>query len=386
MQKIVFLFLLVLITASGSNTILFAQFQTQADAQQTQQIIQKILKKKHPKRRVYIQKKSGQYRVVSDPIPDEDERNTIVQDVQRAFGVEGEEGASSHHHFTGIVQSSLGYNNNIYDHTRIKKTTYNAFTIDNNTSIVRDLYLTNAAQLSHSYATEGSPVTWNTSVSLFDKRYRHHSDINLRQIGFESGFGYALDDRYFALPLAFKRLWYGGAAYRHIFSLSPKIIYKPDQDTSLSAQLILSGKRYIPTSKKDWNSNHAEINLGFDLLTHSQATILGKFGLLTERRTQGSRWDVSYNGLYVSGRFLMPLWKGAYADLGFRFDKRAYRHKHPNLALRRDTRFKLDTGLIQPITESISAKINYAHIENISTINAYTHKSDTITVSLSASF
>jgi hypothetical protein len=350
-------------------------------------MIQKILRKRHHDNRVYIRKESGHYLVVSDPIPNEQERQSIIHDVQQSFGMEQDSAPQTKSStLSGKVTSSIGYNNNIYDHTRIKTTTYNHFTIDNNTSIVSDFFTQNSARLYYQYSAKNPALSWNSSISFYDKRYRKHSDLNIRQMAVESGFGYVFDQSYLALPLFFKRLWYGGSGYLHTYGFSPKYTYALDKSTTLSIELNAYKKRFIKSDKKDWNSNHLDAAVGFSALSHSNATLYGKAGIIAERRTRGKRTDVSYNGLFLSGTFIMPLWKKTYADLGFRVDRRIYLHKHPNLALRKDTRIKLNMGIAQPLFENISAKIDYAHVENVSSINAYTHKSDTITLSISAFF
>jgi hypothetical protein len=288
--------------------------------------------------------------------------------------------------FSGTIINAAGYNNNIYDHTRIRTTSYGKYTIENNTTIVSDLFFSHSGWLEYRHPSKNPALLWSTTFSFFDKRYQKHSDLNLLQIGLESGLDYVFTDSVLSFPLFFKRLWYGGTGYLYTYGVSPKYTLALDKDSAFSIELNAYKKHFVQHDKQDWNSNHLDAAIGFQTLSHSGAMLYGKTGLISERRTQGKRTDVSYNGAFLSGTFLIPLWSQAYADLGFRVEHRAFLHKHPNLALRKDTRVRLDAGIVQPLSETFSAKINYTYIKNTSTINAYTHKSDTITVSLTAHF
>jgi hypothetical protein len=148
----------------------------------------------------------------------------------------------------------------------------------------------------------------------------------------------------------------------------------------------LSKKDHSLVEKKNWNTRRIDATLGLATFTHSRATIYADTGLIAERRTQGGLANISYNGLFFSTKFMLPLWGKAYGDIGMRFDHRAYLDKHPNLASRSDTRVQFDAGIFQPITQSLGVKISYRHIDNRSTINAFTHKSDAVSLSISASF
>jgi hypothetical protein len=371
----------------GSDVILFAAFQNRADAVQTARIVQKILRKRHPGHRVYIRNVSGHYRVVSDPISDERERQSILHDVQHSVDI-------AHHQaprktsgtFSGTASSSAGYNNNIYDHTCIETTDYNHYTIDNNTTIVSDFFIQNRAQLHYRYLAKNPALSWNSTLGYYGKRYRKHPNLNLRQVTLESGLEYAFAKNDLSFPFFFKRIWYGGSGYLHLYGAAPRFTHALNKNTAFVLEINAFKKRFIKTDKRDWNSNHLDAGVGFEIFSHSHATLGGKVGAVAERRTQGKRTDVSYTGAFFAGTFILPLRGRTYADLGFRIDRRFYLHKHPNLALRKDTRFRLNLGIVQPLFENISAKINYTHTKNISTINAYTHKSDTITAGISAYF
>jgi hypothetical protein len=288
---------------------------------------------------------------------------------------------------SGSIGVTTGRESNVYLHTTIPTTHYNQFTIDNNTTVLSDLFVQYAGQLTWRSAERDQPQLWSTTLSWIDKHYRRYDDLHLLQTEIQSGPAFSWLDGYLAVPLFFKHIRYGGQSYLNLYGIAPKYTRILDKKSALSVKVSAYRKRYIPLDKRDWNSDHYDAAARMRFVSHSGAILYGTIGGIFERRTQGKRTDVSYDSAFVSGRFWMPLWRQKlHADIGWRIERRIYRHKHPNLARRKETRTRIDMGLVRSLTDHLTARLNYTYTHTASTIEAYTHHNSTIAFSLSATF
>jgi len=410
MMRRMILVLLMTFLVYGADEIVFAEYTNEADALQAQWMVEDILLTNQIDHQVEVIQDTGTgyYQVRSDPIPDPRERERIVRLVRHLLGLDtgrtaihrrngtqrlsqGKKARTSTSRpkrspFYGAVALRAGYNNNIYDHTRIEKTHYGLYDIDNNTSIIGDVFLSTSAHIAHRNRWEGSPLFVNGSLNFSRISYQSHSDQNLQELSLKEGIGYTRGNHTLFVPLYASRLWYGTDPYRYAFGIKPEYFYTLNDRTELSASLDLLARRHIQAADRDWDTNHLQLTAGARYRTVSHATIRGDIGFIADRRVQGALSDVSANGLFASLRLMMPLWGDTYGNVGFRIDHRSFLDKNPNLPLRSDDKSTLNIGIVHPITRNLSVTFDYQHAENHSNINAYTYRHDTVMFGIKAHF
>ena len=369
------------------SSLFFGKFKNKQDAIQAKKIFDKILKKVNTLYFSRIVKEANLYHIVSDDISSEDERQIVTNEIENYF--EDDINIDTHKTrstFTGTATIGFGYSNNIYSHTDIDKTPYGEFEIDNNTSQVSDTFHREIISLQHQYLFDNVDWGWNSAISLYNRDYRDNDNINIFQLALKSGPKYYFGNNNIYAPLFVKKLWYGGEGYMSTYGITPKLTYTLNSQSTIDMQLNISKKRFDKDEEKDWDSNHLEAKAGIGLSSPENIFFRAEIGILGERLIRGGRTDVSYDSFFISGKYIVPLWKGAYLGTKFGIEFRDYLNKNPNLPSREDTRWKLDMELSQKISKDLYTKIVYSHTKSNSNINIYTFKNNTVILNLSTAF
>jgi hypothetical protein len=386
MKKIFLFFIISYTMLFGSNTILFAKFKSQKDALSTIKIFNKILKKRKKNYKAHITLKEGYYCVVSDSVSSAKERRIIANDIENYFdGVNDPVLTANNNHIFRFVLG-FGYDDNIYSHTTFEITDYGEIEFDNNTSQVSDNFHREILSYFHTYHFENDKWDWNSYVNLYNRGYQDHDNVNIFQLALHTGPKYFFTHGDISLLFLGEKLWYGGDAYMNSYGLSTKLTYKSTDKSRSDIALVLMEKRYEEKQRKAWDSNHLSLKMGTTFYASENYALRIESGGAMERKVNGGRTDVSYNTLFMSAKYMMPLWEDAHLSLKLGVESRDYQDKNPNLPKREDRKWRFKSEISQKLTDTLTVLLNYKYTDNDSNINSYTYKNNTVILNLLSTY
>jgi hypothetical protein len=388
MQRIVVLFIIIISVLYSADHMLLASFKHQKDARNAVKVFDKILRGIKGNHRSQIVQKNGSYQVVLNGEVSAVKEQEIAEAVNAYFGetLIEEMPKEKNHHFFGKAVFGAGYDDNIYHHTDIETTPYADLLIENNTTMLSDTFHREILALQHQYQFDDTVWSWGSMVMAYNKTHTSYDDLDLLQLALYSGPQYAKGKYSLALSVYEKKLWFGGESYMDTYGVISKYRYLLNEEMRLHIQVEVSEKRFIEEDQKDWDSNRIELKNTVELMKNRKRYFIGELGIYGERRVQGGRTDVSYDALYISGKYLFPVWKDGLLSTKVSYETRDYSEKHPNLPERIDDKWKATVELSHKITEDVTAKLNYTYTQSDSSINLYTYDSSVVILNMSTLF
>ncbi len=388
MQRILVLYIIFISILYSADTMLLASFKNQQDAQQAVKIFDKILKNVQGKYHTRIVYQNTLYQIVLDREVVDEKAEEIAEAVNTYFGetLIATAPQKKQHSFAGKALFGMGYDNNVYHHTEIETTPYADLLIENNTTVVSDTFHREILTLQHQYQFDHAAWRWGSIASVYNKSYATYDDLNILQLALYSGPQYTEGKHYMALSAYEKKLWYSGESYMDTYGVVSRYRYALNEKMRLHIQIDVSEKRFVEEDQKDWDSNRIELKNTVELMKNSKRYFLGEFGIYGERRIQGGRTDVSYDALYISGKYLFPVWEDGLLTGKMSYETREYSEKHPNLPERTDDKWKATVELSKKVTEEVTAHLNFTYTKSDSTINLYTYDSSVVILNMSTSF
>ena len=388
MQKILVLYIILISALYSVDTMLLASFKSPQDAQKAVKIFDKILKSVKGDHHSQVLQKNGVYQVVLDSEIADAEVQEIADAVNAYFGetLIGTMPKEKRQHFFGKAVFGIGYDDNAYHHTDLETTPYADLLIENNTTVVSDVFHREILTLQHQYQFDHAAWRWGSIARVYNKSYATYDDLNLLQLALYSGPQYTEGKHHIALSAYEKKLWYSGEAYMDTYGVFSRYRYALNEEMRFHIQIDVSEKRFVEEDQKDWDSNRIELKNTVELIKNNKRYFLGELGIYGERRIQGGRTDVSYDALYIAGKYLFPVWEDGLLTTGVSYETRDYSEKHPNLPERTDDKWKATVALSKKVTEEVTAHLNFTYTKSDSTINLYTYDSSVVILNMSTSF
>jgi len=384
MQRILMLYIILISVLYSMDTMLLASFKSQQDAQKAVKVFDKILKSVKGNYYSRVSQKNGVYRVVLNREVADGKVQEIAEAVNAYFGetLIATMPKEKRQYFFGKAVLGIGYDDNVYHHTDIETTPYADLLIENNTSVLSDIFHREILTLQHQYQFDNAAWRWGSIAMLYNKSYATYDTLNLLQLSLYSGPQYTEGKHNIALSAYEKKLWYSGESYMDTYGIVSRYRYVLNEKIRLHIQVEVSEKRFVEEDQKDWDSNRIELKNMFELMKNTKRYFIGELGIYGERRVQGGRTDVSYDALYISGKYLFPVWEDGLLTTRVSYETRDYSEKHPNLPERTDDKWKATIELSQKLTEDITAKLHYAYTQSDSSINLYTYDSSVVILNI----
>ncbi len=288
--------------------------------------------------------------------------------------------------FTGSFSVGVGHDDNIYNHTYLGTTEYDGEEFENNNSRISDSFHTETATIRHLYIFDDRKFAWDTTVQIYNRTYRDHSDVNIFHGSIMSGPKYFDGKKSAYIPLIYNRLWYGNDDYMSVFGTRPEASYIIDDTSTTDIKILYIAKRYEQSEDEDRDGDLFGVKFGYNKIFKNGHYFRGEAGAYGERRKRGERKDISFN-MYTAGvKYSMPVWDKTHLYTYGTFEYYDYLKNDPNMNDRVDKRIQIDLDLSRQITKNISVEAKYSFTKNISTINLYEFKKNVASINLLATF
>ena len=288
--------------------------------------------------------------------------------------------------FAGSLSIGVGYDDNIYNHTYLGTTEYNGEEFENNSTRVSDSFHTETAMVRHLYIFDNRKFAWDTTVQIYNRTYRDHSDVNTFHGSIISGPKYFDGKKSAYIPLIYNRLWYGNDDYMSVFGTRPQISYIIDETSTTDIKMLYIAKRYKQGEDEDRDGDLFGVKFGYNKIFKNGHYLRGEAGAYGERRKRGDRKDISFN-MYTAGvKYSLPVWDKTHLYTYGTFEYYDYLKNDPNMNEREDKRIQIDLDLSRQVTKDISVEAKYSFTKNISTINLYEFKKNVASINLLATF
>ncbi len=296
--------------------------------------------------------------------------------------------ASNLHKVSLIASLGITHDDNIYNNTFEPETNYGSIVLHNDTNTVSDNYINKLLYANDYYKMpDYKDIKWDNTLVLFHRNGMKYSNQNILYGSFATGPVVTKHKYTIKSQIFLGNLNYAGEQYMYMYGIGIKISRKFfDKKLNTNSVFLVKKDRYFKDENKmqDDKVFLCAFNLSYKI---NKNNILNyTFSYSMARKEFGDSISVDKNNYSYGVKYNKKFYSNYKLTVGATIKKEHYIDADPILGTRNDTTTYCSGGISKKFKKLYSLSLKYGYTKNKSSINFYSYKKNTFTVTVSRLF